>query len=89
MASQLDSFVYGRQWAYVASRFTSGSVRQTRRGEESIPEQITNNKEPYYAALEEADEKYQEGVVDVSAMEKLLSAMLAKQLVHLHKGATG
>lgn len=51
-------------------------------GSPTIPDQISENKTPYYQALEKADdawEKYQ--TVDVSAMEELLEGMLASQLV--------
>ncbi|MGH9422326.1 MAG: hypothetical protein ACRD3J_20275, partial [Thermoanaerobaculia bacterium] len=51
-------------------------------GTKTIPEMIATNKEPYYAALEEAD------AGDLSALEKLLSSLLAKQLYDIHRIAT-
>lgn len=53
-------------------------------GTETIPEQIVANRQPYYDALESADERYKmEKRINrdtVKEMEKLLGAMLAKQL---------
>lgn len=56
----------------------------------TIPEQIVANREPYYAALDAADASsdYDEHL-NLSAMEDLLSAMLANQLLSVHKAATG
>ena len=50
-------------------------------GVTTIPELIAQNKEPYYHALEAADAAGKSGVIDVSAMEHLLSELLAKQMV--------
>jgi Fic family protein len=58
-------------------------------GARTIPEQISSNKTPYYDALEAADASEMATKLDLSAMEGLLSGLLATQLVHLHDGATG
>jgi len=59
-------------------------------GDNTIPEQITKNKQPYYDALEAADEALKStGRVDLSAMEELPSAGLATQLADYHRTATG
>lgn len=58
-------------------------------GEETIPEQIAANKQPYYQALETADKAWKRGKVNVSAMTRMLDAMLAKQLLSIHNRATG
>ncbi|MDN3275097.1 Fic family protein [Frankia sp. RB7] len=58
-------------------------------GAPTIPEQISANKAPYYAALEKADEHHKEGKIDVSELEDMLNAMLAKQLLSAAKQATG
>lgn len=58
-------------------------------GAPTIPEQISANKAPYYAALEKADEHYKEGKIDVSELEDMLNAMLAKQLLSAAKQASG
>jgi Fic family protein len=58
-------------------------------GTHTIPEQIAENKQPYYSALEAADGAYKEKRIDVSALELLLEERLAKQLVQVHRKATG
>jgi len=50
-------------------------------GVTTIPELISENKAPYYEALEAADDAHQEGGIDVSRMEKLLGDLLASQMV--------
>lgn len=50
-------------------------------GTNTIPEQISRNKDPYYKALELADVAYDKNKrIDVSAMEDLVSTLLANQL---------
>lgn len=51
-------------------------------GTKTIPELIAADKDPYYLALEAAD------AGDLTALEKLLSALLATQLVDVHRAAT-
>ena len=58
-------------------------------GSNTIPDQISANKTPYYHALEAADKAWSSGLVDVSALETLLGDCLAAQLVGIHKRATG
>lgn len=58
-------------------------------GTNTIPEQISDYKAPYYSALEAADEHWKRGRVDVTEMEKLLEGYLAKQLVGIQESATG
>jgi len=48
----------------------------------TIPELIAADKDPYYAALEAAD------AGDLTLLEKLLAALLAKQLYDIHRVAT-
>lgn len=51
-------------------------------GKPTIPEQIASDKRPYYDALEAADRAWAAtGKVDVSDLEAMLDAMLAKQLL--------
>jgi len=51
-------------------------------GVPTIPDQIAGNKKPYYDALEAADAAWRaKDAVDVSRLEAMLEAMLAKQLV--------
>ena len=50
-------------------------------GVTTVAEMIAQNKNPYYRALESADSAEQNGVIDVSEMEELLSDLLARQMV--------
>ena len=49
-------------------------------GRVTIPEQIEQDRTPYYKALEAADQAWTRGQIDLSAMKQLLASMLAKQL---------
>jgi Fic family protein len=53
-------------------------------GRRTIPDQISENKTPYYMALEAADIACETGKIDLSAMKDLLDSMLAKQLLAVH-----
>ena len=53
-------------------------------GRLTIPEQIEEDRRPYYRALEAADLAWTVGQIDLTAMKELLSAMLAKQLLAVH-----
>ena len=66
-------------------------VRQRMRlpGINTMPELIAGDKSPYYKALEAADAAFEKGALDLSAMERLLSDALAKQLLSVHEAATG
>ncbi|MGH9668777.1 MAG: Fic family protein [Terriglobales bacterium] len=57
-------------------------------GTDAIPELISRDKSPYYRALEAADAAHEKGGVDLSAMERLLSDTLAKQLLSVHEAAS-
>jgi Fic family protein len=57
-------------------------------GTNTIPEQISTDKRPYYSALEAADEAWAGKKIDLSKLEELLSALLANQLVGVHQQAT-
>jgi len=56
-------------------------------GKKTIPDQIAEDRTPYYKALEAADEALTRGEIDLTAMEELLSGMLAQQLVAVHEDA--
>jgi Fic family protein len=56
-------------------------------GRNTIPEQISTNKDPYYKALEAADEADRGGKIEVSALEELMSNYLAAQLVSIFNSA--
>lgn len=55
----------------------------------TIPEQIMSDREPYYAALDDADAAWTSGKVDVGSLESLLSEMLKKQLMSIYHAAGG
>lgn len=58
-------------------------------GTPTIPEQIVDNRSPYFDALDAADLAYKEGRIDLSEMEQLLSGMLARQLTNAYERAGG
>jgi hypothetical protein len=58
-------------------------------GSVTIPEQISQDKNPYYRALEAADERWAEKKIDLSALEQLLADLLGNQLASIHDQATG
>ncbi|MDA7423797.1 Fic family protein [Thalassococcus lentus] len=64
-------------------------LEQVLPGTRTIPEQISENKDPYYRALEKADHAFKSGSVDVSEMERLMENYLANQLVEIHEKAVG
>jgi len=49
-------------------------------GRVTIPEQIEQDRTPYYKALEAADDAWKLGIVDLTPMKELIAGMLAKQL---------
>ncbi|MFE0752815.1 Fic family protein [Inquilinus sp. NPDC058860] len=58
-------------------------------GSKTIPDQISENKDPYYKALESADQTWKQGKLDLAALEKLLEDLLAAQLVSIMEQAKG
>jgi Fic family protein len=53
----------------------------------AIPDQIVENRRPYFEALEQADAAFMQDRVDVSAMEALIERLLAVQLTNVLKTA--
>ncbi|MGW9229232.1 Fic family protein [Pseudorhizobium sp. NPDC055634] len=58
-------------------------------GRNTIPDQIVDNRRPYFDALEHADRADAEGRLDLSGMEALLESTLAVQLASVMETATG
>lgn len=58
-------------------------------GSKTIPEFIVEDRNPYFEALRKADVSANGNQFDVSRMEELVSALLAKQLKSVHDQATG
>lgn len=79
----------GRTSRMLSYMVLCGKLKQVLPGTRTIPEQISENKRPYYEALEDADKHYKSGNVNVSNMEKLLESCLAAQLVDIHEKAHG
>lgn len=58
-------------------------------GSMTIPEQIEQDRTPYFQALDEADEAFMQSKLDVSAMEQVVEGLLAKQLANVYEAAGG
>ena len=58
-------------------------------GNNTIPDQIVDNRNPYFEALEAADEAADRNEIDLSKMEDLIEAMLATQLASVLERASG
>jgi hypothetical protein len=77
------------------SRITSYVVLSIRAGyvlpgTPTIPDQIVDNRTPYFDALDGADIAYGDGGrIDVSKMEELIGGLLAKQLTTFYAAAGG
>jgi len=53
-------------------------------GKKIVPERIRENREPYYAALQDADRHWNEGHFDVSMLADYLGELLKGQLTEDH-----
>jgi len=49
-------------------------------GKKTVPERIRDDREPYYAALQEADRNWADGQFNVDALAEYLARLLADQL---------
>jgi hypothetical protein len=56
-------------------------------GTNTIPDQISHDKNPYYKALEAADGAWREKNLDLSGLEKLIADLLVNQLISIHDQA--
>lgn len=72
--------------SYVVLSIRAGAVLP---GTPTIPDQIVDNRNPYFEALDAADSAYRGGKIDVSRMETLLAALLAKQLAGFYQTVGG
>jgi Fic family protein len=72
--------------SYVVLMIRSGFILP---GSPAIPDQIVNDRRGYFKALDEADEAWKGGRIDVATMEELLAAMLARQLTAFYHSAGG
>jgi fido (protein-threonine AMPylation protein) len=72
--------------SYVVLSIRAGAVLP---GTPTIPDQIVDNRIPYFEALDSADVAWKENRLDVSKMEDLLAALLARQLAGFYEAAGG
>lgn len=72
--------------SYVVLSVRAGAILP---GTPTIPDQIVDNRNPYFEALDAADLACQEGKIDVSKMEDLLASLLANQLAGFYQSAGG
>jgi Fic family protein len=79
----------GRTARAVAYVVLSAKLDSLLPGAPTIPEQIANDKSPYYKSLESADKHLIDGKIDVTLLEEMLEGMLAKQLLNAAKQASG
>lgn len=79
----------GRTARAVSYLVLSARLKMKLPGEPTIPELITTNRDPYYAALEKADDFQARGQIELADMEALLEGLLAKQLLTVVSAASG
>lgn len=72
--------------SYVVLSIRAGAILP---GTPTIPDQIVDNRNPYFEALDTADAAFREGRIDVSKMEELLGSLLANQLAKFYQSAGG
>ncbi len=79
----------GRTARAVSYLVLSARLKMKIPGDPTIPELITTNREPYYAALEAADAGLLDNTISLDVMEALLERLLAKQLLSVVTEASG
>jgi Fic family protein len=72
--------------SYVVLSIRAGAVLP---GTPTIPDQIVDNRNPYFDALDAADDAWRNNKIDLSKMEELLGALLANQLASFYRSAGG
>jgi Fic family protein len=72
--------------SYVVLSIRAGVVLP---GTPTIPDQIVDNRVPYFDALDAADTAWKAGNIDLSLMEDLLGSLLARQLANFYASAGG
>jgi Fic family protein len=75
-----------RTLSYVVLSIRSGALPP---GTPTICDLIVENRQPYFEALDAADEAWSQGRIDLSMMEELLGNLLAKQLTTYFQQAGG
>ena len=72
--------------SYVVLSIRAGTLLP---GTPTIPDQIVENRNPYFDALDAADSEWRVGRIDLAKMESLLAALLARQLTGFYETAGG
>ena len=72
--------------SYVVLSIRAGAVLP---GTPTIPDQIVENRKPYFDALDAADHACRDDRLDLSKMEELLAALLARQLAGFYQAVGG
>ena len=72
--------------SYVVLAIRAGAIPP---GTPTIPDQIVDNRDAYFEALDAADAAWKQGRIDVSKMEELLGSLLARQLAEFYQSAGG
>ncbi|MGQ0687004.1 Fic family protein [Bradyrhizobium sp.] len=72
--------------SYVVLSIRAGAILP---GTPTIPDQIVDNRIPYFEALDAADAAFRSGRIDVSKMEVFVAALLAKQLTGFYESMGG
>jgi Fic family protein len=72
--------------SYVVLSIRAGAILP---GTPTIPDQIVGNRKPYFEALDAADVAWAQDRLDVSKMEYLLAALLARQLTAFYQAVGG
>jgi Fic family protein len=73
--------------SYVVLSIRSGFILP---GTPTIPDQIVDNRTPYFDALDAADKSYSESrTIDVTKMEELIAGLLARQLAGFYEAVGG
>lgn len=72
--------------SYVVLSIRAGAVLP---GTPTIPDLIVDNRNPYFDALDAADNAWKEGRIDLTMMEELLGSLLARQLAGFYAAAGG
>ena len=70
--------------SYVVLSISAGYVLP---GTPTIPDQIVDNRTPYFNALDAADAAFAAGKIDVRKMEELVGGLLANQLATFYKSS--
>ena len=72
--------------SYVVLSIRAGAILP---GTPTIPDQIVDDRAPYFDALDAADSAFKEGKIDLSRMEALLGSLLARQLTGFYQSVGG